>query len=271
MAARPGDKRMYDQLRQFHDVGKERRFFVGVQREGLLKELTQWLAGFKAVIDPAAASRAHAREVAPMLEIFDQSHRLVLAFTLIAQGWAGALGQETELVAKTGALVVGADEEEDFVRLTTWPALLRRHFPHVTLPQPFAPAELKKQLDAHKAAHEAMPRTTAGQVLRGTFDALKKLRAEGIALFDRMHDGLDGDFGKGPGSFEKKVEYAYDRRLRGGGANRQRSQEDPPVAPKPNTTPAPGPVASGTAGPGAAKAGDAPTAGGTEPRPEPTA
>lgn len=73
----------------------------------------------------------------------------------------------------------------------------------------------------------------------GTFDALKTLRAEGVELFDKMHDGLDGDFGKGPGSYEKKAEYAYDRGLCGGGPNRRRWVEDPP--------PPPGPIASGTA------------------------
>ena len=104
-------------------------------------------------------------------------------------------------------------------------------------------APSKKQLAAHAAAREALPRTTQGQAYRTACVRLVALRAEGYEYWKRMHDLLEGEFGSGPDSYEAKSAFGYDRRLRGEGANRKKRVTDPApvVVPAQETPPAPAP------------------------------
>lgn len=259
---RPGDRRMLRQLVLFLKVATLRGFFAGAQREKFREELASWIEEFRKFLDPVEHAREYKREVAPLMEVFEESRRQVIALTNIMNGWAISTTLENELRAKVGRIVAGESEEEDYERLCNWPSAFLSFFPGASLPKALTGAELKKQIEAHKKAHDAMPPTTAWLELRRAFAARSTLRSRGEELWDRMHNMLDGDFGTGPGSYEQKKVYGYDRRLKGGGPNRRRRKEDqateekqppaPPPAPPPGELARPpgepGPVISGKAG-----------------------
>ncbi len=258
MATRPGDKRLYDQLAQFYQVGTARKFFVGAQREAYAKELADWLLKFKAAMNPAALTDAQRKQIAPLLSVFGVTHRRVLGLTLLLRGMAIEMEQEEALGKEIPSVTVGDDEEEDLARLEAWPAIFTKLFGAKLLPAPLVPSEVTAQVAAHKKAETELPTTTAGQLYRGSYKTLKALRAKGIEDQKRMHSMLDGDFGTEDAAYEAKHEYGYDRRLKGGGPNRHRRQTDPAHSEPAQGSTSPGTQTQAPQGSGTAPGGQTP-------------
>ncbi len=234
MAKRPGDVRMSDQLQTFLDVGGEKGFFAAPDREQLRADVATWLPEFRAVMDPSALSEAHKKAIQPQLDCFERTHVLLLALKGLLEGWALATAATTALEARLPHLVMGEDEEEDLSRLKEWSAAFGALFDVAALPPALKPAAVRTQAQAHEKASAELPATGAGAIYRAAKSRLVVLRKVGIDLQERMHDSLDGAFGRaGREAFVRKAAYGYDRRLRGGGRNRSRRAGDPAAAPTP--------------------------------------
>jgi hypothetical protein len=225
------DRRMVEQLATFIEVGAAKGLFTSENRKELRASIAEWVPQMRAALDPKAVAEQHRAKIAPHLAVFDVTHNLVAALSLLFQGWGRAQDSEVQIEAQTGPLLVGADELEDEQKLRAWQPIASKLFGHAALPPALQAEPVKKQLAAHAAAREALPGTTDGQVFRAAQSKMVTLRAQGKGFWERMHDLLDGEFGRGESGFAMKTVFGYERRLRGGGASRKQRVGEGPGAP----------------------------------------
>jgi hypothetical protein len=198
------------------------KFFAKAKETGLYEKvndsakrrLDQHILDLAAFRSPESVSRDFKLQLTVFTNVFDRSHELLGALNGIAEGWAKATSTVDKLLAETGALVFGEDEDDDLQRLEKLPPIIVAHFGLAALPPALKGDDLKKQLHAHRKAEVDMPKTSAGAALKQARAEKRRLNKEGKELAEVIHDLLDAEFGrKGEAAYKKKSEYGYERRV----------------------------------------------------------
>lgn len=200
-------------IQRFYKLALEDDIF-GKMSEVQRNQVTGFLAAYDKVTAPTRAMEEYYIKLAPIQTTFSRTRTMARAQMSLLDGWSEMAGNLELVLVDSGSLRLGEDEAEDLTCLIRFQAAFVKHFGAAGLPPGLKADEVKKQNAAHLKARAEMPSLPPSAQIsvlnadqRGLVDACD-------AAFSGYHHFLEELFGKkGDAAYQKKVKYAYDRRV----------------------------------------------------------